>query len=157
MNIEERLREDAARFASMPAPGYLRQHLKAALDAVPVPHRSSRAVRPVRTWFVPAVAVLTLAMAALILSAGVDTGQYMPLLTSSQSQDRAVYAPEQSEAMVQGLSWDHNRKAAAIFGGLAVAAGALCLVELKGRPRLLVLALSALALLTASGLLLLLR
>jgi len=165
MNIEKRLREDAAKFARMQPPADLRARLQASLDAVPPISLPDRVRRPIRRWFTPAVAMLTLAMVLVFVSAlpqAVNDIDVPSTLTQSQApetDDLNVDIASDSKEFVRassGPELDHSSSLPVgrigIFAGLALITGFLCVTELKGHPRLLVPALAALALFVTVGL-----
>lgn len=180
MSIDKRLREDAARLARVQPPADLRARLQASLDAVP-PLNIPRKQRPVRKWFMPMVAMLTLVMIIVILPplTWTATSPNGPaFLAGDQSNADEAIAPSAENNTTRGPvsnsdqelenpldsrdSANHDNVAQAlrdlprgrigIFSGLALLTGFLCLVELKGRPRLLIPALAALVLFSTAGL-----
>lgn len=169
MSIEKRLKEDAARFSKLQPPANLRPRLQAELEALPPVCRPVQAARPVRKWFAPAIAMLSLVM-ILVLVLGIpepdmfgtngvrslDTGTEtdltngeMPWQEDNAESDRLPLG----DARGKNLPWDRI----GIFSGLAIITGFLCLKELKGRPKLLVPALAALVLFVTVGIISLLN
>lgn len=163
MSIEKRLKNDAARFSKLQPPADLRSRLQAELEALPPVRRPSQAVRPVRKWFAPAIAILSLAM-ILVLVVGMPepdmlrTNGVRSLDTSTEADLTNGETPWQEDNTgphglpldgVRGkdLPWD----GIGIFSGLAIITGFLCLKEFKGRPKLLAPVLVALVLFVAVG------
>ena len=148
---------------------------RASLDAVP-PLSINRAHRPVRKWFMPAVAMLAMAMIGpaapaelgaswqegTILSQGVPpqegetdvTTDNVPTRWASGTDYEAMEADDALRLLTNGDSTERELPLGriGIFAGLALITGLLCLTELKGRPRLLIPALAGLALFVAVSL-----
>ena len=149
MSIEKRLKQDAARFSTMEPPADLRARLQASLDAVPPLYHGVGAPRPVRRWFAPAVAVLTMCMVFVFMSAmpfDLGTIEDPPgvMMHGEASEDMVDQPLVSSRNLTDSSSLPLDR--IGIFSGLALITGFLCVTELKGRPRLLVPALAALTL-----------
>jgi len=169
MSIEKKLRQDASRLSEIQPPPDLRARLQAGLEAAAPPGKlADQALRPVHRWFVPAVALLAAAM-LLVFVIGLpgqytDFGERLHTLGSPANQkDNWVEAVDSQDPGVTSTDYKNPtvREGAnpslpwariGIFSGLAVITGILCLTELKGRPRLLVPALTALLLFVAAGL-----
>lgn len=180
MNIDKTLREDAARLAQVQPPIDLRARLQASLEVLPPHIAPLRAKRQVRKWFMPAAAMLVMAMLIVLIP---------PLNFDASSEEGLILAQAEPElcetgdavdedALTRSLKTKQDLKSQedssdlgvvtanesapdtgfplgrmGIFAGLALITGLLCVTELKGHPRLLVPALVALALFLTLGLL----
>lgn len=175
MSIEKRLKNDAARFSELQPPSDLRARLQAGLESVPPIHLPRHAVRPVRKWFAPAVAMLSLLMVLVFIT--VPPLEPTNLLDDNGTRVLSANPGADSEADLARLQEDSFKNATAnredgsagpalaaltdkalpwdrigIFAGLAVVTGFLCAFQLKGRPRVLVPALVVLTLFVIIGL-----
>lgn len=170
MSIEKRLKNDAARFSELQPPSDLRARLQAGLESVPPIHLPRQAVRPVRKWFAPAVAMLSLLMVLVFITVppltptnfnddgtrvlGADSEADLARLPEDSSKNVTANWQEDSADPTlaaltdKALPWDRI----GIFAGLAVVTGFLCAFQLKGRPRVLVPALVVLTLFVIIGL-----
>ena len=154
MNIESRLRLDAARLSKNPPPD-LRERLQASLESIPSSASPTPAPRPVRRWFIPAVAVLTMVMMFTIVSAlPVESVPFANSQTGVIQGDNDFFSqnfigidpPHNSSIGVQPQK-SFPFAQVSIFSVLALLTGAICVKELKGRPQLLADALGVLGLL----------
>lgn|SRR5690554_4471111 len=156
MNIEKRLRQDAQRISQMQPPKDLRARLQASLDSVPMETKPIQ--RPVRRWFTPAIALLSAAMLLVFVTMTPMISDMIPgnsvLRTGDVLADHVVQEmesgddrslSEQPTTSNPTLPWGR----VGIFVGLALLTGTLCVVELKGRPRILLPSLATLAIFAA--------
>lgn len=168
MSIDKTLREDATRLVQVQPPTDLRARLQASLEVLPPHIAPLRPKRQVHKWFMPAAAMLVLAMIVVLIppqTIGIPATK-ATLTYGEPENDTSSPGHDFRGENFDTTSEDHaasNRVTGpakelplgrmGIFAGLAVITGFLCLTELRGRRRLLIPALVALAIFLTAGVL----
>lgn len=161
MDIEKRLKDDAARIAGIQPPADLRRRLHASLEGTPVYTGPSS-----RRWFKPAMAVLTAAMLAVAFLPGRSPTPVLDILSGADASPEAALTEtkdlrgeDDNGILVKKDTFDEGDERVineetdlsappgnlpwgrvGAFSGLAVLTGALWFFEF-GRRRQLALAL----------------